>query len=84
MDQGFADSLCKIIRQKHNHFFEILEFYLSYLFTLCLFALNDVVGNKRYYPTSAKHDGTTLNIRKTKKNVFKIFFKQREGKGNYT
>ena len=42
-----------------------------------------MVGNKRYYPTSAKQDGTTLNIRKTekrkktekgKKIVLKIFF----------
>ena len=60
----------KIIPQKHNHFFEVLEFYLLYLFTL-LDIINDVVGNKRYYPTSAKQYGTTLNIRKTEKNKVK-------------
>ena len=56
----------KIIPQKHNRFFEVLEFYLLYLFTL-LDLINDVDGNKRYYPTSAKLYGTTLNIRKTEK-----------------
>ena len=56
-----------------------------YLFTL-LHLKNDVAGNERYYPTLAKYDGTTLNIRKTEKNkdkkiVVKIaFFKKRESK----
>ena len=53
--------------KKHNPFFEILEFYLLHLFTL-QDLINDVDDNERYYPTSAKHDGTTLNIRKTEKN----------------
>ena len=30
-----------------------------------------MVGNKRYYPTSAKQDGTTPNIRITEKNKSK-------------
>ena len=30
-----------------------------------------MVGNKRYYPTSAKQDGTTPNIRKTEKTKVK-------------
>ena len=38
------------------------------LFTL-LDLINDVAGNERYYPTSAKYDGTTLNIRKTEKKT---------------
>ena len=76
----FADQLCKIIPQKHNHFFEILQFYLLHLFTP-LDLINDVVDNKRYYPTSAKQDETTLNIGKTgktkvKKMSLKYFFKK--------
>ena len=57
--------------QKHNHNFEILEFYLLYLFTL-LDLINDMVGNKWYYSTSSKQDGTTLNIRKAEKKVKKV------------
>ena len=43
-----------------------------------------MAGNERHYPTSAKHDGTTLNIRKTEKNKGKkivvktVFLKKRE------
>ena len=48
---------------KNNHFFEILEFYLLYLFTL-LVLINDVVGNKRYYPFLKKG--------KAKVNLLKI------------
>ena len=53
------------------------------LFTL-LDLINDVAGNERYYPTLAKHDGTTLNIRKTEKNKSKkivikiVFLKKRK------
>ena len=58
--------LCKTIPQKHNHFFDILEFYLMYLFSL-LHLINDEVGNERYYPTSAKQDGATQKNRKTQR-----------------
>ena len=43
-----------------------------------------MAGNERHYPTSAKHDETTLNIRETEKNKGKktvvkiVFLKKRE------
>ena len=35
--------------------------------------INDVVGNKKCYDTSAKQDGTIINIRKTEKNESKVY-----------
>ena len=43
-----------------------------YLLTL-LDLINGVVGNKTCYDTSAKQDGTTINIKKTEKNEGKVY-----------
>ena len=83
--QKLCSNLCKF--HKNSHYFKILEFNLLNLFTV-LDLINDVAGNERYYPTSAKYDGTTLNIRKTEKNKVKelvvkiVFFRKEKVKVN--
>ena len=43
-----------------------------YLFIL-LDLINDVVGNKKCYDTSAKQDGTIINIRETERNESQVY-----------